>query len=417
MSLFRRSIARETRQFAPEPIIPPIPGMSVFGNGVSSSAEGALQLDAVWACVRLLADTVSMMPLQAYTLTSDGVRVPVGQQPAWLRSPAGQDTTTFDWVYQLMTSLLLRGNAYGLIVSRDSVGYPTQIEWLNPDALRVNESSGVLEVRDRTGKLIPSSNLFRPSAYRFPGKLLGLSPIAYARATLSTSSAVQSYALGYFQDALQPASVLTTDQVIDQTDAESIKERVMKQRGSREPLVLGANLKYQPLSVSPDESQFLATQKWSVASICRVFGVPPEMVAAEAGNSMTYSNVEQRAIDFLTYSVQPWLSRLEAAMYGLLPGKQHLRFDPSVLLRTDLQTQMTATAIGIASKQTTPDEARAMRDEPPLTAVQKALLNLIPLTVQPTGKPAVSGPSKPPIVDFGDPDAEDPSDNQPSGGN
>jgi HK97 family phage portal protein len=145
--------------------------------------------------------------------------------------------------------------------------------------------------------------------------------------------------------------------------------------------------------VSPEESQFLATQKLGVAEIARIYGVPPEMIAAEAGNAMTYANVEQRGIDFLTYSIQPWLTRIESAISALLPGGKHVRFDPSVLLRTDLETQMKATAIGIASKQLMPDEARAMRDQPPLTTEQKAFLELVPLTVSPTGLPKSTTPT------------------------
>ena len=122
------------------------------------------------------------------------------------------------------------------------------------------------------------------------------------------------------------------------------------------------------------------------------------MIAAEAGNSMTYANVEQRSIDFLTYSVQAWLTRIEAAFRPLLPGQKHVRFDTSVLLRTDTETMFKATAIGIASKQLTPDEARAMRDQPPLTSAQKKLLDLVPLDVTPTGTakllPAATSPNE-----------------------
>jgi HK97 family phage portal protein len=139
--------------------------------------------------------------------------------------------------------------------------------------------------------------------------------------------------------------------------------------------------------VSPEESQFLATQKQGLNDIARIFGVPPQKIASEVGGSMTYQTVEMAGIDFLTYSIQWWLSLLEAALYPLQPGQKHFRFDSSVLLRTDYETTMKATTIGIASKQMTPDEARAKRDEPPLTDEQKAILALVPMEASATGLP------------------------------
>jgi len=170
-----------------------------------------------------------------------------------------------------------------------------------------------------------------------------------------------------------------------QTQSVTAKERFMAAVKGREPALLSGGLKYQAIQVSPDESQFLETQKFGVQEIARIFGVPPEMIASSSGASMTYANVEQRALDFLTYSVQPWLTRLESAYALLLPGQRHVRFDTSVLTRTDFETTIRATAIGIASKQMTQSEARAKRDEPPLTPEQQAELDAIPLTVGPTG--------------------------------
>jgi phage portal protein BeeE len=302
VSLFR---SRERRQWAPEPVIPPFPGVDMFGSTVPTMTS-AMRVSAVWACVRLLADTVSMMPLNLYTM-QNGIRV--------------------------------------------------QIE--------------------------PTPNEQR----------------------LLTDAEVQKFALGYFRDALHPTSTLVSDQSITQADARSVLERIMAKKDKREPLILGAGLKFQPIAVSPNESQFLETQKYSVATICRIFGVPPEMVAAEAGNSMTYSNVEQRAIDFLTYSIQPWLTRIETSMATWFAGSKHPRFDTSVLLRTDIETFMKAASMAIAAKIHDPNEIRAMRDYPALTQEQKDLLELVPLTISPTGRPISSPPGADTGINFGEEDS------------
>lgn len=383
MSLLRR--AAEKRSWTTEPIVPPFPGMNLFGNGASVSTDSALRVSAVWACVRLLADSISMMPMSAFTL-KDGIRVPIAQPPLLTRPSA--DANMSDWIYMLMVSALLRGNAYGRIVRRDAMGYPLQIELVSPDAVgvQIDTDTGTIVYRFN-GRVVPNPDVFHFRAYRFPGSPLGLSPIKYAARSIQTDSAVADFAYGYFRDGDHPTSVYTSDQQINQDQAKTIKERIMSAVTGREPLILGAGLKRELIHVSPEESQFLATQKYGVAEISRIFGVPPEMIAAEAGNALTYSNVEQRALDFLTYSVTPWLTRIEAALFPLMPGQKHIRFDTSVLVRTDFETTMKATAIGIASHQMTPDEARAKRDEPPLTDAQKKELDLVQLTVTPSGMP------------------------------
>jgi HK97 family phage portal protein len=331
-----------------------------------------------------------MMPLHAFTLQS-GVRVPVNDPPLLVKP--GGDATPPDWVYMLMVSLLLRGNAYGWIVRRDRDGYPVQIEILNPDKVQIRKDSATGRlVYMINGNPVPTEDIWHVRAYRMPGSPLGLSPIQYAALSINTDAAIQQFALGYFNDAPHPASVLTSDQSINKENALEIKDRLKASVVGREPLVLGAGLKFNPLSVSPNESQFLETQKLGVAGIARIYGVPAEMINSESGNSMTYANIESKGIDFLVYSVQGWLTRLEAAMAPLMPGQKHARFDPSVLTRTDLEGRIKAGAIAIASKQATPDEVRAWSDLPPLTEEQKALLELVPLTVSPTGMPKSTSP-------------------------
>jgi HK97 family phage portal protein len=354
-----------------------------------------MQVSAVWACVRLLADSVSMMPLSSFTIRN-GVRVPT-PPPSFLVSPSA-DASMPEWIYMAMVSALLRGNTYGKIVARDSLGYPTQIELYNPDTVQCRTDSTGLLTYQVANTPVPVRDMFHLRAFRMPGQRTGLSPIQYAAKQINTDTAVSDFAYGFFRDGAHPSSILSTDMALNQEQSRTAKDRFLAAIKGREPAVLSGGLKYQQVQVSPNESQFLETQKYGVAEIARIFGVPPEMIAAEAGNSMTYANVEQRGIDFLTYSVQPWLTRLEAALGQLFPGQRHLRFDTSVLTRTDFQTTMTATAIGIASKQMTPDEARAKRDEPPLTDEQKQWLEIVPLEVGATGKPKVIPPAPAPAI-------------------
>lgn len=392
MSLLRP----ERRQWIPEPFVPPFPGAEVGSRNSSPTMTGAMQASAVWACVRLIASNVSMMPLQSFTLRNN-VRVPIDMPKLFVSPDAG--TTTLDWVYMLMASLLLRGNAYGKVAQRDAGGFPTQITLLNPDDVTPRKSADgtSLQYYYKSSTIpIPDQDLFHARAYRIPGLDVGLSPIQYGALSINRDNAIQRFSLGYFQDAPHPSSVLTSDLPVSAEHARTIKERLISSINGREPLILGAGLKFSPLSVSPEESQFLATQRYGAAEIARYYGVPPQKIAAaEVGSSMTYATVESSNMDLLIGTIQWWISNLEATFAPLLPGKQHVRFDPSVLLRTDFETRMKSTAIGIASKQLLPDEARAMGDMPPLTDEQKALLDLVPMDVGPTGTPkALPGVNK-----------------------
>lgn len=394
MSLFRKS---EQRQWAPEPFVPPFPGVDRSGAVGSPSIDRAMQVSSVWACVRLLADAVSMMPLHGYTMR-DGIRVPTADPPLVVKPST--DATAPEWVYMQMVSLLLRGNAYGQMVSRDSMGYPTQIELMDPDQVDCrNDPQTGRPVYTYDHKPIPAEDVLHIRAFRMPGRRRGLSPIEYAASQINTDSAVTGFALDFFNNGAHPSSVLTTEQVLTEQQALTAKTRFMSAVKGREPALLSGNIKYQPIQVAPNESQFLETQKLGVTEIARVFGVPPEMIASSSGASMTYANVEQRALDFLTYSVQPWLTRLESAYALLLPGQRHVRFDTSVLTRTDFETTIRATAIGIASKQMTQTEARAHRDVPPLTPEQELELDKVPLTISPTGRPKSLPPAPTPAVD------------------
>ena len=306
----------------PEPIIPPYP--LAYGG---TSVDNAMQLDAVWACVSLLSETVGMMPVLAYDVKAGkDAPMPAKNQPSLLTSPTVR-LSMQEWLAQMMCSLLLRGNAY----AEWTPGGGGQLVPLNPDKVRVTVEDG--KVIYRVGGEI-RSNIFHMTGKVMPGDVVGLSPISYASQMLQTAMSIDAFARGYFQDAPHPASVLQSDQPINQDQARQIKDRVMAAGQSREPMVLGLGLKMETLSVTPEESQFLATQQFNVERICRIFGVPPQMVGGgSSGQNITYANITQRRLDFLTFSVQGWLTRFENALSPLLPGRQHVRFDTSALIR------------------------------------------------------------------------------------
>lgn len=334
----------------PEPIVPPFP--NAFSG---TTGDSAMQLDAVWGCVRLLADTVAMLPLQALDLKNDiQIPLPFTKWPALLSMPA-PGLTMSEWLRQMMISLLLRGNAFA--VWSGDVRQGGQLTPLNPDIVRVSMEGGQKVIRV---KGVPMPNIFHMTGYVMPGDVMGMSPIAYHSTLLQTQSSIDSFARGYFQDAPHPASILSTDKPVNSQQAKEIKDRVIASVPSREPLVLGLGLTMQSLSISPEESQFLQTLQVGTTRIARIFGVPPEMIGGGIpGTSMTYANVTQRALDFLTYSVQGWLTRFEQAISNVLPNRQHTRFDTNELIRMTPNDQAIADRWRVGQGIKTINEARA----------------------------------------------------------
>ncbi len=331
--------------------------------GVDVSSDQALRLSAVWACVRLLGDTISTLPVDVYRR---GERDPLPTPPLLVEPAAGQPL--HDWLYAVVASLLLRGNAYGLVTARSGATLlPSQVELVNPDSMVVTTNAdGRLEYRVGS-TTYAREDVWHVRAYPMPGAVLGLSPISYARQAIGLGLAVERFGASFFGDGATPSGVLTTETKLTRESADALKAQWKAAHGRRRDVaILTGDLKFQAVSVTPEESQFIESRRLTVAEVCRVFGVPPEMVAADSGGSLTYANVEQRSLDFLTYSVGPWLKRLEVALSGLLPRSQVAKFNAGALLRTTTKTRYEAHEIGLRAGFLTRDEVRALEDLPPL---------------------------------------------------
>lgn len=400
----------------PEPPIPPYPGADPYGGvGLGTIPDRALQVPTVWACVGLLANTVSSLPLETFRKTN-GVPARITDPPLVAAPSSG--LTQSEWLHSLMVSLLTRGNAYGRVVARDDNQRPLQIELLHPDLVVVDtdRQTGRLTYKMRVpdGTQIDiTDDIWHVRGLTMPGTKVGLSPISYAAATIGVDLYSRQFASQFFEGGGIPKAIIKSSQEINQTQAQVIKDRVLAAIRGRDPLALGDGVDYQQIQIKPEESQFLATQQANVAQIARFFWVPPEMVGGSGGNSMTYANVEQRNLDFLTYSIAFWLKRIEDAFFPLLPRPQYAKFDVDQLLRTDVETTARVDVQLIAAKIKTPSEVRNDRGLPPMTDDQKAEADMVPLTVTPTGGakalPALKEPPGPvapvPADDQGAPNA------------
>ena len=335
--------------------------------GESVTPDAAMRLSAVWRCVNLLAATVSGMPVDVYR-DIKGQRSPVEQVPPIVDNPS-RVVTAREWRYQAMVSLLLRGNAYGLILAKDSLGFPTMVEWLDPDSVGVHQPSAIhLPTYRVNGVETPASDIIHLRRFLMPGSAIGLSPIEYAAQGLGVALAAERFGGQWFADGAHPTAVLETDHTVSEEQAKSIKARVIAAtKRNRQPLVLGQGIKLRPWQVSANEAQFLETHKASVNDIARWFGVPAEMIGGAAeGSSLTYATLEGRDLTLLKYTVDDYLKVFEDMWGSSLPKPVAARFNAGSLLRTDIKSRYEAHAIALAYHFRTIDEVRALEDLPPL---------------------------------------------------
>jgi HK97 family phage portal protein len=130
--------------------------------------------------------------------------------------------------------------------------------------------------------------------------------------------------------------------------------------------VYGKDWTYNAISVPPEEAQFVETMKLTTNTVASVYGIPPEMIGGESGSSMTYANVEQQQINFVMFTLRPWLVLLETAFSALLPDRQYVKFNSDALIRADLKTRWEVNQIRVDMGAANIDEIRAQEDEPPL---------------------------------------------------
>ena len=375
MSIFRNLSGRpEVRSYEmlSGASIPPPGFFYTTDSGATVNTDSAMRLDAVWACVNLLTDIVAPLPWHAYREGSDGLRTRV-KSPGLLTSPSSEIAlSSADWRGQIMRSWLLRGNAYGLIKELGPQGEPTKIQIIHPDYVNVVRLGPLgpfqYRVLGELKELFPAGDLIHmPGSYTVPGTPVGLSPIDYARQTIGVGLSAEEYAARFYGDSAVPSGVLHTDQSLTGEQAIAMKARFNEAvKGRREVAVLGSGMSFSPISVSSSESQWLETSKVTATRIARIFGVPPEMIGAESGSSMTYANVESRFINLLTLAGRPWIARLEHAISNLLPGRLIVRADIDELLRTDTQTRVNVQTQRIRSGLRSVNEERAVDNLPPI---------------------------------------------------
>lgn len=350
-------------------------GLDVAGN---VTADTALRHSVVWACCRIRAGTLSMLPPAGYRMV-DGVPVEV-PLPGLFTSPYPSGLTPWSfrqWRWAASWDRDRYGTAIGVIHARNALGYPASIEPVSIREASIRVSGrDISEVRVN-GEEIPLANLWIETVYRPAGSPIGLSPVLAAADCIARDLSAIKFGERWFRlDRPLPTSIFkNTERTLpDQAEAAAIKARVKAATADGGPLVVGRDWEWTTEKADAASAAFLETVNAGAADICRYFDVPPELVAAGAsgGSSLTYANAVQRNLDFLTHSLQPIIEGDEDRLSMLLPAPRRVELRTDEFLRMDELTRADVAGKRVASRILAPSEARETYGLAPFTPDQLA---------------------------------------------
>ena len=319
--------------------------------------QTSMQIAAVYACVRILAEAIASLPLHLYRYTSDGKKEKAFDNRLYelLHDEPNPEMSSFIFRETMMTHLLLSGNAYAqkifngygelialyplmpnqMIVQRDEYGRIQYLYTRSMDDAKIG--------KDMVVTLDPEE-VFHIPGLGFNG-LIGFSPIARARNSVGAAMAVEEYGAKFFANGANPAGVLEHPGTVK--DPKKLRETWQAAFGgsgnSGKTAVLEEGLKYHPISISPEQAQFLETRKFQLNEIARIYRIPPHMIGDLEKSS--FSNIEQQSLEFVKYTLDPWVSRWEQTMHRSLLTREQKRnyfwkFNVDGLLRGDYESRM-----------------------------------------------------------------------------
>jgi HK97 family phage portal protein len=354
-----RSVAQDY-SFAIEHRSAVVPPPRSATSGVTTT--DALGIAGVYRGVSILSNAIKQIGVHLYR---DDVKLE--STPLWVKQPDDK-LTRAEFMARTVTSMATSGNAYWRI-SRNARGEVVKLEVLNPFDILINSTdSGEL-----TGYTYRGTTEYQPSEIQHlkmlsvPGNLYGLGPLQACQPELRNAKDTRDFASKWFSDSGMAAQVVSPKVPVSPDTLSDIATSLRSaQTGGS--VVAPTELSIQNLFLNPRDAMFIDVQNWNTSQICRILGIPANMMLAEAGSSMTYSNVEQEQIAFTRYSLSAYYIEIEQAMSALLPRGTEARMNIDALLRTDTLTRYQAHQIALAAGFKTVDEIRHDEKLAPLGA-------------------------------------------------
>jgi HK97 family phage portal protein len=373
----------------------------VWGSGIDVSGfatwagtvvnqKNALEIGAAYACVRLLSDTISTLPVDTF-IRRDGNRLPYRPRPAWVYEPEGPGSSRIEYYKQIVVSMLLSHGAVVQIL-RNGNGDIVALQPLDPTRvdIRRNPATRLREfVIDGGQAVLPGEDVLYIPEMRRPGSLKGVSRVDELKQTLGLAKALDEFASRYFSNGANTSGMiefpgnLTQEQAKDLVDAFEAGHKGLKK--AHRPGVLSGGAKFVKTGSDGEQAQMLESRQFAVEEVARVFRCPPSMIGLNTPGAMSYASVEHNAIQFTRYSLTPLIAAIEEAHNRLLPGDVFLRVNMDGLLRGDSATQASVFSTALQAGYMSVNEARGLMDLRPVDGGENPRVPLANIAVSSAG--------------------------------
>lgn len=382
-------------------ILVDVTGETATRAGVNVTPDKAMQLSAVSACVRLLAESIASLPLNVYRRQAGGRRQRVTDVPEYrlLHDEPNPLMTSFVWRETLAAHLLLWGNGYSIIL-RANGGVPDSLLPVMPQHVKpLKQPNGELAYHvngQGINRVINQADMLHVPGLAYDG-MVGMSPIKYAAQSIGLGLAAEAYGAGFFGNSSIPSGFITTVNKLTGEQARDLGRRWAENYGgarSQGTAVLDNGASFQRVTIPPEEAQFIETRKFQLADIARWYRVPPHMIGDLERS--TFSNIEHQGLQFVTHTLRPWLVRFEQEITRKLfpsssdgtPSEFYVEFNVDGLLRGDVKSRYEAYAIGRQWGWLSTNDIRSRENLEPVADGDEDYLqplNMVPRGQQPAG--------------------------------
>ena len=338
---------------------------TIFPDADVYDSDKALTLTSVWNAIRLLSESVSSLPITVYRKENNGDKVEDVNNRIYnlIKFKPNNFQNKITFFEYIMYSVLTDGNSYVQIV-RDNSANPVQLIPLNPDYVNIFIKDNELFYQMDGGSVLDSADVLHIKLITDDG-IEGLSPIDQCAKAINWNLSIEEFGSTFFKNGAKPSSVLSTDRALSETAIERLKNSFnssyAKLKSSNSTIILEEGLTFKPISISPEQAQFLASRQFGIEEIARIFNIPPHMLKDLSKSS--FNNIEMQSQEYVTYTLMPYLTRIEQEMNLKLfrtneLGKTFVEFNVNGLLRGDVKTRNEAYKTAIQNGYMSINEVR-----------------------------------------------------------
>jgi len=368
---------------------------SIFPQVNSFDTDKALTLTAVWCAIRLLSESVSSLPISVYTKRNNGDKLEDTKSPIYklIKYKPNYYQNKITFFEFIMLSICTDGNGYAQIV-RNNSGTPVQLLCIDPEKVTVVVNNNELFYQVNDGRVLDSADMLHIKTITDDG-VTGLSPIDQCAKALKWSESLEEFGSTFFSNGAKPSSILQTDRALSDTALQRLKTSFNNNYGnlknSNSTIVLEEGLSFKPISISPEQAQFLSSRQFSIEEVARIFNVPPHLLKDLSKSS--FNNIEMQNQEFLTFTLMPYITRIEEEMNLKLfrtneLGKTFVEFNVNGLLRGDVKSRTEAYKTAITNGYMSINEVRQKENMNSIEGGDKHFMQMNMTTIDKIGEDA-----------------------------